>query len=174
MSKQLRKTIRDCTIPEYMIDILTGGFCDCFLRMSILHENRTYVFSYDTSYYDGISMKDLSPQELLELTNTLIKIKTTCENHLISAEDFMIEPACLWKRSGMAICVGLRLAFVPDPSRRPFCEKLLAIMERLRYDSGSGEDELLNRAREELKRGDLRRAEALLERIRSKYNTHGL
>lgn len=170
MKKRVRLMIKGYYIPDYMTEILTKGLCRPFLNMSILHESTTYVFTYDDNFHDQIRMGELKTKEFLDILIALFAINRECEEHLISAENYLIDADHMRLRKGQPVSRGLKIMYYPDTARRPFSEKIISLMESFPGKVDTQYGEMLERVKNELETGDIVRAEYYLVRIRDRMD----
>ncbi len=167
MIKRLRQQIRGYTMPEYLIDILTHQYSECFLPMNIIRQNDSYQFTYDTGHFERAEVRRMDLNEKARLILVLIQLNDIGEDHLIGAERYLVEPELIYRRGKILSVNSVRLLYYPDLKSQSFTVKLIQFLEKIR--SGiTGEEELFERIRKALEEGDLSRAERTLEKFLQK------
>jgi hypothetical protein len=131
MKKTLKHRITGYSMPSYYKDILTGNHCGCFAEMTILYDDRGYLFTYETGRHTKLDFKKLETQEKLKLIESLIKMAERIDRHLISPGTYMIDFDLIYSLGDSANEDRLKLLFYPDLKGQPFREKLSTFTVKL-------------------------------------------
>lgn len=172
MKKMLKQKITGYTMPRYMTEILTQNYSPAFLRMSIIRENNTYMFTYDTGTMKRLVYRELTIADKLVLLQTILELKEESAQMLISAENYLIEPELIYS-SGNSVREGrIRLLFYPDLQKRGFEEKFCLFIDKLKNPRtrAIGEEDVLDQVKAEVEAGDPVRVERLLKKLADRWD----
>ena len=96
MEKEIRQSITNYKMPRYISEILCNNYATAFLRMSIICEKDTYIFSYDKRNMKRLIFRELSDMDKLQLIVTLIMINEQNCQMLIGEERYLLEPEVMY------------------------------------------------------------------------------
>jgi hypothetical protein len=165
MKKTLRQKITGYVMPAYMADILTMNCISSFLSMSIISENSTYMFSYETGRFRRLVFGELDLGKRLTLIMTLIRINELNEDMLITAENYLIEPELIYSFDNRVVESGVRILFYPDMKRQPFEEKMIRFIEKITDRRDPREVRIMENVKNEIATGDMVRVSRYLEKM---------
>ena len=160
----LRHGMNGYTIPAYIEEILSHNYCPVFIRMSIVRDGQSYRFSYRPGILTRFRNEESDSYTRLVLLRSLITLNETAEEHLITADNYLIEPELIYTSGGSTEAGCVRLLYYPDARRIRFPGKLMMFTERIRDKSNREERELTDQFSEVLENGDLNRAKMFLDK----------
>lgn len=134
-------------LPEYMVEILVGGYAKAFLPMGILRKEDSYTFDYSLNGYRRCMANRLSAKEKFRLLEILYDMNEDNENHLIPGERYLLEPELIYWRNHQIQANTLRILFYPDIKGEPFQKKWLVLIEKILDPGISEERSLLDQIR---------------------------
>lgn len=164
MKKTLRQSICNYQMPMYMTEILVNNYCPCFLEMSILRENDSYMFSYETGYSKKINYSTLDTLDKLVLIRSLIKINQTTEDWLINAENYLIEPELIYSYENSVYFDEMKILFYPDFKNMSFNMKLNLFMDKIRDSRNQRESEIFEKLKELSNEMELLKMQAFIDK----------
>lgn len=148
MKKTLKQSITGYNMPLYLTEILTKHYCERFLRMSIMRDGESYMFTYDIERFRRLEIRKLNTAEKLVLIETLIKINRENEEHLIMADCYLIEPELIYSINNMVNLDRVRLLFYPDFKRMSFQSKIKIFIDKLTDRRKANEVEVFEHIKE--------------------------
>lgn len=164
MKNNIKHGVSNYRMPLYMQEILVQNYCPHFMRMSILKEGEgRWEFIYDTESYQKINADLLDSIGKLTLIQTLFKLRDSCEEWLIKAEEYRIEPDLIYCRNGVSLD-RVKLLFYPDYDKRQFSDKMIAIIDSLKTRHNKIEAEMLEQIKAYIKTGEEIKSRQLIER----------
>lgn len=164
MRRTLKQGISNYHMPRYMRDILVNNYCPCFLSMSIVKEDDSYMFSYDTGYSQRIDYSKLSTIEKLMLLRSIIKLNNMSEDWLIKAEQYLLEPELLYSYNNSVYTDEIKLLFYPDFKNQEFKYKLAIFIDKIKDRRNRRETELFMRLKDTAEEGDILLLERTIEK----------
>lgn len=164
MRRTLKQGISNYHMPRYMKDILINNYCPCFLSMSIVKEDDSYMFSYDTGYSQRLDCSKLSTIEKLTLLRSIIKINYMTEDWLIKAEQYLLEPELLYSYNNSVYTDEIKLLFYPDFKNQEFKYKLAIFIDKIKDKHNRRESELFVKLKELSESGDILLLERTIEK----------
>ncbi|MBQ0005543.1 MAG: hypothetical protein KBS68_06765 [Clostridiales bacterium] len=168
MRRTLKQGISNYHMPRYMRDILINNYCPCFLSMSIVREDDSYMFSYDTGYSQRLDFSKLSTIEKLTLLRSIIKINHMTEDWLIKAEQYLLEPELLYSYNNSVYTDEIKLLFYPDFKNQEFKYKLAIFIDKIKDKRNRRETELFIKLKELSETGDILLLERTIEKAISR------
>ena len=151
-------------MPAYVEEILTENYCRNFVRMSIIRDSGSYSFSYKPAGLCRIDPSSLRLYDKLLLIRNLISMSESTSDHLIEAENYLLEPELVYAKGGNVDLDSLRLLFYPDVKKLEFRYKIVLFADRI-LDRGSREErEMAERIREAAEPGDINRLKMFLDK----------
>ena len=151
-------------MPAYVEEILTQNYCPGFMRMSIIRENDRYDFRYKTDSFSRLDASCMRLYDKLLLIRNLISMSENNSDHLISAENYLIEPELIYARSGRVDLGNIRLMYYPDVKRLDFRYKIVLFADRIMNKEIREEREMAERIRESAEPGDMNRIKMFLDK----------
>lgn len=164
MKKTLRQSICNYHMPRYMCEILANNYCPCFLSMTIVKENDSYMFSYDTGYNQKLNYNAMSTLDKLILLRSIIKLNSMSEEWLIKADSYLLEPELLYSYNNSVYSDEMKLLFYPDFNRMEFGTKLILFMDKIKNTRNRHECELFDRLKAAVEEGDYNKFDRLAEK----------
>ncbi len=178
MKRTLRQGINNYYMPIYMRDILINNYCPCFLEMSIVKENDSYMFSYDTGFSERMDMNKLSTIDKLMLIRSILRLNHLSEEWLIRAEDYLLEPELLYSYNNSVYTDEVKLLFYPDFKSQEFNLKLALLIDKIKDKRNKRELEVMERLKDISNDGDMvlleRTIEKMINRIRAENDSRAV
>lgn len=147
MEDRIRQRLIGHRLPEYMVEILTGGYAKAFIPMGILRKEDSYTFDYSLNGYQRCRANRLPTQEKFRLLEILYDMNEDNENHLISGERYLLEPELIYWRNQRIQANTVRILFYPDIKGEPFQKKWLIFIEKILDPGIPAEGRLLDQIR---------------------------
>ena len=164
MKKTLRQSIVNYHMPMYMCEILVNNYCPCFLSMTIVKENNSYMFSYDTGYSNRIDFAKLDTLDKLILLRSIMKLNSMSEDWLIKADTYLLEPELLYSYNNSVYSDEMKLLFYPDFNKVSFGTKLLSFIDKIKDPRNKRECELMEQLKRAVVEGDFNKFDRLAEK----------
>lgn len=167
MENRISQRIIGHRLPEYMLEVLTGGYAKAFLPVGIIRKEDSYTFNYDLNGYRRCKADRLPTKEKFRLLEILYDMNEDNENHLIPGDRYLLEPGLIyWNRHQIQMNT-VRIIFYPDIKGEPFLKKWLIFIEKTLNAGIPEEQELLNQIRSLLqKQNDAYQIRKLIEKNR--------
>ena len=162
--ERIRQDMNGYRMPAYVEEILTQNYCDIFMRMSIICENGRYSFSYKPENLSRIDTAGLSLYDKLLLLRNLISMSESSDDHLIAAEDYLLEPELVYTRGRRVDRDSLKIMYYPDVKKLDFRYKIVLFADRILNKSDREEREMAERIREAAEPGDINRVKMFLDK----------
>lgn len=162
--EKIRQDMAGYRIPSYVEEILTENYCSNFMRMSIIKQSGTYSFSYKPDSFERIDMTGMRLYDKLLLLRNLISLSESSSDHLINAEDYLLEPELVYAKGGRVDAGHLKLMFYPDVKKLDFRYKIVIFADRIMNKSIKEEREMAERIREAAEPGDINRIKLFLDK----------
>ena len=162
--ERIRQEMAGYRMPAYVEEILTQNYCPGFMRMSIIRENDRYAFSYKTDSFSRLDASGMRLYDKLMLIRNLISMSENNSDHLINAENYLLEPELKYMRSGRVDLASLRLMYYPDVKRLDFRYKIVLFADRIMNKEIREEREMAERIRESAEPGDMNRIKMFLDK----------
>ena len=162
--ERIRQEMAGYRMPAYVEEILTQNYCPGFMRMSIIRENDRYAFSYKTDSFSRLDASGMRLYDKLMLIRNLISMSENNSDHLINAENYLLEPELIYMRSGRVDLASLRLMYYPDVKRLDFRYKIVLFADRIMNKEIREEREMAERIRESAEPGDMNRIKMFLDK----------
>jgi hypothetical protein len=161
---KLRHGLSGYSMPAYVEEILTGNYCNVFVRMTIIKDGDSYRFTYRPGNLKRLDINSLDTYEKLLLLRSIITLSQRASSYLIRPESYLIEPELVYSSGNRVNSSSLRLIFYPDVTALRFENKLINFAERIRNSDIREERELMDQFRDLLEEGDLARASWFLDK----------
>ena len=168
MEKEIRQSITNYKMPRYISEILCNNYATAFLRMSIICEKDTYIFSYDNRNMKRLIFRELSDMDKLQLIVTLIMINEQNCQMLIGAERYLIEPELMYSANNRTKYGQVGLLFYPDTTMTPFNVKLIRLIDKIVPQNKKKAVNCFELIKAELSKNDLYRARSICEKYISR------
>lgn len=139
MRKSLKQGITEYSMPLYMQDILSNHFCPNFLKMTIVYNNNSYMFYYETGIKKKVDYSKLCTREKLTLLINLMTINFENEEWLIKGDSYLLEPELIYSIGNGVEFGNLWILFYPDFRHKSFSDKLAIFAENIKDKSNSEE-----------------------------------
>lgn len=162
--ERIRQEMAGYRMPAYVEEILTQNYCPGFMRMSIIRENDRYAFSYKTDSFSRLDASGMRLYDKLMLIRNMISMSENNSDHLINAENYLLEPELIYMRSGRVDLASLRLMYYPDVKRLDFRYKIVLFSDRIMNKEIREEREMAERIRESAEPGDMNRIKMFLDK----------
>lgn len=151
-------------MPAYVEEILTENYCKNFVRMSIIRDGGSYSFSYKPAGLSRLDMSSMRLYDKLLLIRNLISMSENTSDHLIEAENYLIEPELVYAKGGNVDINSLRLLYYPDVKKLDLRYKIVLFADRI-MDKGIREErEMADRIRSAAEAGDMNRLKMFLDK----------
>lgn len=164
MRKRLKHSISGYSMPLFMKEILSNGFCKSFLAMSITIDHDCYMFNYDTDRMSKIQINKLDICSKLLLIETLIILNSSAESWYIKGNNYLLEPELIYSIDNSVYEDDVRILFYPDFKRMDYSNKLAIFIEKLKTGSNSRECEILDKLKSYAELGDYTRVIRILDK----------
>lgn len=161
---RIRQDMSGYTMPTYVEEILTQNYCPNFMRMSIVRECDNYVFNYKPESYDRLDVMKLRLYDKLLLLRTLIQMSEDTSNHLINANNYLLEPELIYCKGGNININSIRLMYYPDIKKLEFRYKLVLFASRIMNEQNKEEREMAESIRQAAEAGDINRIRMFIEK----------
>lgn len=162
--ERIRQDMTGYRMPSYVEEILTRNYCKNFMRMSIVREGGSYSFSYRPGSFSRLDTGNLTLYDKLLLLRNLISMSENTADHLIDAENYLLEPELVYAKESNVNIDSLRLMYYPDVKRLDFRYKIVLFADRI-LDKGIREEkEMAERIREAAEPGDMNRIKLFLDK----------
>lgn len=132
--------------------------------MSIVRDSGSYTFSYKPAGLSKLEPCSMKLYDKLLLLRNLISISENTSDHLIGAENYLLEPELLYAKEGKVDLESLRLLFYPDVKKLDFKYKIVIFADRILNKTIREEREMAGKIRETVETGDLNRLKMFLEK----------
>lgn len=162
--KRIRQDMTDYDMPSYVEEILTENYCKSFVRMSIVKESGNYSFSYKPAGLVRIDPRGMKMYDKLLLIRNLISMSESTSDHLIGAENYLLEPELIYAKGGKVDADSLKLLFYPDVKKLDFRYKIVLFADRIMNKEIKEEREMAERIRETAEPGDMNRLKMFLDK----------
>ena len=151
-------------MPAYVEEILTENYCKNFVRMSIIRDRGNYSFSYSPAGLCRLDASSMKLYDKLLLIRNLISMSEITSDHLIEAENYLLEPELVYAKGGNVDLNSLRLLYYPDVKKLEFRYKIVLFADRILNKSIREEREMAERIREAAEPGDINRLKMFLDK----------
>lgn len=151
-------------MPRYMCEILANNYCPCFLSMTIVKENDSYMFSYDTGYNRRLDYSAMSTLDKLILLRSIIKLNGMSEEWLIKADNYLLEPELIYSYNNSVYSDEMKFLFYPDFKKMDFSTKLLLFIDKIKDARNRHECEIFEKLKAAIEEGDYIRFDRLAEK----------
>lgn len=162
--QRIRQDMAGYTMPAYVEEILTQNYCSNFMRMSIVRDSGSYSFSYKPGGYYRLDAAGLRLYDKLLLLRNLISMSESASDHLINAENYLLEPELLYAKDGRVDISNLRLMYYPDVKKLDFRFKLVLFADRIMNRDIREEREMAESIRQAAEPGDINRIKLFLDK----------
>lgn len=162
--ERIRQDMTGYRMPAYVEDILTGNYCRYFARMSIVRDSGSYSFSYRLGGLSRLDIESLRLYDKLMLIRNLISMSENASDHLIGAENYLLEPELVYAKGGKVDRDSLRLLYYPDVKHLDLRYKIVLFADRILSRKDKEEREMAERIREAAEPGDINRIKLLLDK----------
>ena len=162
--KRIRQDMTDYDMPSYVEEILTENYCKSFVRMSIVKESGNYSFSYKPAGLRRLDPQNMKLYDKLLLLRNLISMSENASDHLIGAENYLLEPELVYARGSSVDASSLKLLFYPDVKKLGFRYKIVLFADRILNKEIREEREMADRIRETSQSGDMNRLKMFLDK----------
>ncbi len=130
MNSHLNMKYDKSQMGEYMIELLTLGVCDLFLRAGFVEEEGHLLASYQTEGFRPLSsVAEISTGEIFNVILRLYRGIYQCEKHCLFAELFQTDPAWIFTDQDYS---RVKMVFSPSQERLPLAEQMVRVIEFLR------------------------------------------
>ncbi len=129
MKKSVKYRIQGYHMPEYIIDVLTGGYTDTFLPMSIFKERDSYIFLYDKGNLQKLNVDIMNRIQKINLIKTLINIYEKNNNFLIPGRAYKLDTSMIYYFNEKDDYKKMRIMYYPDLKGVSFYEKLTDLVK---------------------------------------------
>lgn len=153
MRRYIKHRIQGYYMPEYLIDILTGGYADTFLPMSILKDRDSYTFSYDRCNLTTPNIDKMNSIQKIKLIKSVLEISERNNNFLIPEGMYKLSKNTIYCSDPDEQYERVKLMYYPDLKGVPFFDKLSDLVKEI-YQKKDAEEDMT--------------AEALINAIESK------
>lgn len=164
MKKRLEHRLKGCYMPEYLIDILTVGYSDTFLPMSIFKEGDAYTFSYDEGALRRIDYRKMNGIQKLKLVKSLIEIADKNNDFLIPDGGYAINTNTIYGFEDSAEYGRIKLMYYPDIKCVPFWSKLSLLINDIFRNGDSSETEIASGLINAVETQDINRVNRFIEK----------
>ena len=164
MKKTIRQSISNYHMPMYMCEILVNNYCPSFLSMSIVKEDDSYMFSYETGYSKKLEWRELELLDKLIMLRSIVKLNGIGEDWLIGADTYLLEPDLIYSYNNSVYTDEMKLLFYPDFEKMPFSEKMPAFIEKIKDKRNRRECEILDKLKQLAKENDFVQFDRILEK----------
>ena len=151
-------------MPAYVEEILTENYCKNFVRMSIIRDSGKYSFSYKPAGLCRLDTSSMRLYDKLLLIRNLISMSESTSDHLIEAENYLLEPELVYAKGGHVDLNSLRLLYYPDVKKLEFRYKIVLFADRILDKNKREEREMAERIREAAEPGDINRLKMFLDK----------
>lgn len=162
--KRIRQNMTDYDMPSYVEEILTENYCKSFVRMSIVKESGNYSFSYKPAGLIRLDPRGMKLYDKLLLIRNLISMSESTADHLIGAENYLLEPELIYAKGGKVDAGSLKLLFYPDVKKLDFRYKIVLFADRILNKEIKEERDMAERIREAAEPGDMNRLKMFLDK----------
>lgn len=162
--QRIRQEMAGYRMPSYVEEILTQNYCRNFMRMSIIRESGCYSFSYKPDSFDRLDLQGMRLYDKLLLLKSLIEMSENASEHLINAENYLLEPELIYVKGGRVDPDNIRLMFYPDVKLLDFRYKLVLFADRIMNKEVREEREMAEHIREAAEPGDINRIKLFLDK----------
>lgn len=162
--ERIRQEMAGYRMPAYVEEILTQNYCPNFMRMSIVRESGNYSFRYKKDSLDRLDIQGLRLYDKLLLIRNLILLSENTSDHLIEAQDYLIEPELVYSRGSRVDTESIRLMYYPDIKKLDFRFKIVLFADRIMNKNIKEEREMAGRIREAAEPGDINRIKLFLDK----------
>lgn len=162
--QRIKQDITGYRMPAYVEEILTENYCRSFVRMSIIRESGNYSFSYKPAGLRRLNPAGLNLYDKILLIRNLISMSENTSDHLIGAENYLIEPELVYAKGGNVDIGSLRLLYYPDIKKLEFRYKIVLFADRILNKSIREEREMAERIRSAAEPGDINRLKMFLDK----------
>lgn len=132
MRKSLRQSITGYHMPLYLQEILSNHYCPGFLEMSIVNDNSSYMFYYETGVMKRLDYDRLDTRSKLELLLTLMTVSFENEEWLVSSDNYLIEPELIYSINNSVEYGNIGILFYPDFKGLDFEHKIAIFADKLK------------------------------------------
>lgn len=162
--QRIKQDITGYRMPAYVEEILTENYCRSFVRMSIIRDSGNYSFSYKPAGLRRLNPAGLNLYDKILLIRNLISMSENTSDHLIGAENYLIEPELVYAKGGNVDIGSLRLLYYPDIKKLEFRYKIVLFADRILNKSIREEREMAERIRSAAEPGDMNRLKMFLDK----------
>lgn len=162
--ENIRQDLTGYRMPAYMEEILTENYCGNFMKMSIVRDGGHYSFSYRPGNLSRLDTVNLRLYDKLLLLRNLIKLIEDNSDHLISAENYLLEPELIYAKDGSVDIGSIKLMYYPDAKKLEFRYKIVLFADRIMDKTIKEERDMADRIREAAEPGDINRIKLLLDK----------
>lgn len=139
MKKSVKHRIQGYYMPEYLIDVLTGGYSDTFLPMSILKDRDSYTFLYDMGNLKKINIESMNSIQKIKLIKSLLGISEKNKDFLIPEEIYKLDMSTIYCFDGSDNYKRMRIMYYPDLNAIPFYKKLGNLVKEI-FQGNDGQE----------------------------------
>lgn len=140
MKKSVKHRIQGYYMPEYMIDVLTGGYAKTFLPMSIFKERDSYTFMYEIGNLNKLNIGNMNAIQKISLIKSLIEIHEINNDFMIPDGGYKLDCNTIYCFDGNGDYKRMRIMYYPDLKGRPFYEKLVELIKDI-FNVSDGQEE---------------------------------
>jgi len=162
--ESIRQELNGYKIPTYVEDILTHNYCPYFLRMSMVREEGSYMFNYNTDSFRRLDISKLDLYGKLVLIRTVINMAERNGEWLIKPESYLIEPELIFSMNQNPSEGYVRILFYPDLRKVRFDKKMVLFTDKIKNENNREEREMLGKFSEIVVGGDMNRAKGFLDK----------
>ena len=162
--QRINQNMTGYRMPSYVEEILTENHCKNFVRMSIIRDSGNYSFSYKPTGLCRLDPSAMSLYDKLLLIRNLISLSENTSDHLIDAENYLLEPELVYAKGGNVDMDSIRLLFYPDVKKLEFRYKIVLFADRIMNKSIREEREMAERIRSVAEPGDINRLKMFLDK----------
>lgn len=162
--ERIRQDMTGYRMPAYVEEILTENYCRNFMKMSIVRDSGNYSFSYRPENLRRLDTAGLGLYDKLLLIRNLISISEDTADHLISGDNYLLEPELIYARDGHVDTESIKLMYYPDAKRLEFRYKIVLFADRILNKEIREEREMADRIREAAEPGDMNRIKLFLDK----------
>jgi hypothetical protein len=162
--ENIRQDLTGYRMPAYMEEILTENYCGNFMKMSIVRDGGHYSFSYRPGNLSRLDTVNLRLYDKLLLLRNLIKLIEDNSDHLISAENYLLEPELIYAKDGSVDIGSIKLMYYPDAKKLELRYKIVLFADRIMDKTIKEERDMADRIREAAEPGDINRIKLLLDK----------
>lgn len=162
--EKIRQNMSGYKMPSYIEEILTQNYCSSFIRMSIVSDSGRYLFSYRPENYSRIDPAEMSLYDKLLLLRNLISMSEISADHLIGAENYLLEPELVYTKDQNVDIGSLKIMYYPDIKKLDFRYKIVLFADRILNKDFREEREMAEKIREAAEPGDMNRIKLFLDK----------